>query len=63
MAMPDAAPEDVSLIEEALIDRGCPPWNRQHNPHPTTVVGAMSLAELIDIPASEHLPTSVTFTV
>ncbi|MEX1004142.1 MAG: hypothetical protein WD156_02080 [Acidimicrobiia bacterium] len=60
LAMPDAAPEDVTRAEETLINRARPPWNRQRNPNPRSVEAAMSLALLLGLPPSEPLPTSVS---
>ncbi|MDF1597478.1 MAG: hypothetical protein P1T08_15475 [Acidimicrobiia bacterium] len=61
LSMPDADPEDVT--HETLIDQARPPWNRRRNPHPRSVYAAMSLADLLDIPVSEPLPTSVSLPV
>lgn len=63
LVMPDADPEVVTRVEETLIDRARPPWNRQRNPHPRSVNVAMPLAELLGLPPSEPLPTSVSLPV
>ena len=60
LAMPDAGPTEITKVEEALVRRGRPPWNRQGNPFPRSVEEAMPARDLLGINPGPRWPATLS---